>query len=93
MANRDSGEGRWGGRSVRVPVRASRRGNLGESVRIHSPLQPVQDGRIVHEVVVDEDEHQQGGPESPCELVVVRQLVDLAGVHDPERRGRDVQMA
>ena len=86
--------GRGMGRSQRDgPVRASRRGNLGESVRVHAPAQTVQNGRIVHEVVVDEDEHQQGGPESPCEFIVVRQLVDLAGAPDPERRGRDVQMA
>ena len=82
------------GRSQRDgPVRASRRGNLGESVRVHSLAQTVQDWRIFQEVVVDEDEHQQGGPESPCEFVVVRQLVDLTGAEDPERRGRDVQMA
>ena len=82
------------GRSQRDgPVRASRCGNRGESVRVHASVQTVQNWRIFHEVVVDEDEHQQGGLESPCEFVVVRQLVDLAGALDPERRGRDVQMA
>ena len=63
-----------------------------ESVRVHSLAQAFQDWRVVHEVVVHEDEHQQGGPEMPGEFVVVRQLADLAGAGHPERRGRDVQM-
>ena len=35
----------------------------------------------------------RAGRRIPREFVVVRQLVDLAGAGDPERRGRDVQMA
>ena len=82
------------GRSQRDdPVRASCRGNSGESVRVQSLAQPLQNWRIVHEVVVHEHEDQQRGAQIPREFVVVRQLVDLAGAGDPERRGRDVQMA
>ena len=66
--------------------------NLGESVRVHSPVQSFQDGRIVHEVVIHEDEHYQSWSQMPCEFVVVCQLVDLAGAGDPKRRGRNVQM-
>ena len=73
------------------PIRAPRRGNMPKSVRIHSHVQPTQDWRVVHEVVGDEDEHHQGGAEMPRELVVVRQLVDLAGGMEAERRRRDVQ--
>ena len=46
---------------------------------------------IVNEVVRDKDQHQQLGPQPSCELVVERELVDLAGVPAAEGGGREVQ--
>ena len=82
----------WGGRSVMIPS-APRVAETFQSRSGSTPWRkPFKDWRIVHEVVVHEDEDQQGGPQIAGEFVVVRQLADLAGAGHPERRGRNVQM-
>ena len=63
-------------------------------VRVHLLAQGerVQQRGIVREVVVDEHEHHEPRAQAPRVLVVVRQLVDLPGASEPERRGGHLQV-
>jgi len=52
---------------------------------------PAEKRRVVREVVQRQDQHQRLRPERPRVRVPKRQLLHLAGVSHPERRGREVE--
>lgn len=74
--------------AVLLPCRSQER----RVVWVDARSQGGQDGRIISEVVANEDEHHQPRVDVPREFVVICNLIDLAGIFAPEGRGGNIQV-